>query len=610
MSQTGSQRLEQLQHLNSQGEWVNRDLYRLMYREDLYIMAYERIKSKPGNMTPGTDGETLDGFSMDVIRGIIEEMRTEAFQFKPVRTVYIPKASGKLRKLGIPSAKDKVVQEVMRMMLEAIYDCPQRPFFSDASHGFRPGRSCHTALLEYRKKWSAINWIIEGDIHACFEEIDHGTLEQILRKKIADERFIALIRKLLKAGYIDLNEGRKDSLAGTPQGGIVSPILANIYLNELDIKVEEIRQRLGTEHDKRMNPVYRKLARSKHRLAKTGMQGSPEWTQIIREMRRTPSLDPKDPNFIRIKYLRYADDWIIGVQGPLALAEQIREEIRAFLAQNLALTLSEEKTQITNAHSESALFLGTELRVGGEGEAKIVTSTNGSRVQFKRRATGWQTVMEAPMDRILRKLSDRGLCTKEGEPIAKSGWIFLDEEQIVSLYASINRGIQNYYRFTDNFARLTRIQYILMFSCAKTLSAKLRLTMPKVFRKYGKSLTIKVRTPTGEHQVQFYVNHNWTRDRLAFQTNDQKVDIVRMAIKMRTRSKLGLPCCICGSPDKVAMHHLRHIRKADRKPMTGFAAIMRALNRKQIPVCAECHSKIHRGVYDGLRVADLAYDPR
>jgi len=220
MSQTISQRLDYLGKANSNRQWINHDLYRLLYKPDLYILAYERIKSKPGNMTPGTDGETLDGFSLDQIHKLIQELRTEQFQFKPVRTSFIPKANGKLRKLGIPCVRDKIVQEALRLILEAIYDSPYGSYFRDSSHGFRPNRSCHTALREFRTKWSAVNWIIEGDIRACFDELDHTVLVSILHKKIHDERFLNLIRKLLNAGYMDLHGEQKASLAGSPQGGI------------------------------------------------------------------------------------------------------------------------------------------------------------------------------------------------------------------------------------------------------------------------------------------------------------------------------------------------------------------------------------------------------
>src|SRR6266480_6373549 len=193
MGQTISERLEYLRKINTNRQWINEDLYRLLYKPDLYILAYERLKSRPGNMTPGTDGETLDGFSMETIQTIIQEMRTEQFRFKPVRTTFIPKANGKMRRLGIPCVRDKVVQEAMRLILEAIYDSPHGPYFQETSHGFRPNRSCHTALREFRGKWTAVNWIVEGDIRACFDELDLHVLISLLRKKIHDQRFLNLI---------------------------------------------------------------------------------------------------------------------------------------------------------------------------------------------------------------------------------------------------------------------------------------------------------------------------------------------------------------------------------------------------------------------------------
>ena len=210
MSQETLERLEHLRKLNSNRQWINQELYRLMYKEDLYIVAYERIKSKPGNMTAGTDGETLDGFSLKHIQEIIREMKTEQFHFKPVRQEFIPKSNGKMRKLGIPSVRDKIVQEVMHMILEAVYDSPHGPYFMKTSHGFRPNQSCHTALREFREKWTAVNWLIEGDIRACFDELDHQKLVAILRKKIKDERFLNLIWKLLNAGYMDLHGEKKE----------------------------------------------------------------------------------------------------------------------------------------------------------------------------------------------------------------------------------------------------------------------------------------------------------------------------------------------------------------------------------------------------------------
>jgi group II intron reverse transcriptase/maturase len=607
------QRLERLRQLNSKGEWVNDALYRLMYKEDLYIVAYERIKSKPGNMTPGTDGETLDGWSLQKTQKIITEMRSEQFQFKPVRTEYIPKFnSNKMRKLGIPSTRDKVVQEVMRMILEAIYDSPYGPYFRETSHGFRPNRSCHTALREIRGKWAATNWFVEGDIQACFDEIDHHILVGLLRRKIKDERFLNLIWKLLRAGYFDMRGQRQDSLAGTPQGGIVSPILMNVYLHELDNKVEELRQQYTSGKRKRRNPHYRKLAARKERLARQGKTKSKEFRQLVQQIRATPSVDTQDPNFIRIKYARYCDDWLIGICGPRTLAEKVKEEIRIFLDKHLHLTLSESKTHITHARSAPAHFLGTLISIGRGGKQRVTKVTNGHKKPMKRRTTGSEVVMKLPVNHLIQRLHNRGFCTTIGDSTTKLGWTNLDPEQIVSLFNGINRGIQNYYRFVDNTNSLARIQHILRFSLARTLAAKYKISVKQVFSRFGRNTTITVKARDGkrDRHVSFYLNSDWTMKRNGFKSKDKKVDLVQMAIRMRSRSKLGKPCCICNSSEQVEMHHVRHIRKMKGRKATGFKAIMSALNRKQIPACKLCHRKIHRGEYDGISLKDLAYDPR
>lgn len=617
MSQTISERLEYLRKANSNRQWKNDDLYRLLYRVDLYILAYERIKSKPGNMTPGTDGETLDGFSIETIQTIIQEMRTEQFRFKPVRTTFIPKANGKMRKLGIPCVVDKVVQEAMRLILEAIYDSPYGPYFRETSHGFRPNHSCHTALREFRGKWSAVNWLIEGDIRSCFDELNHLVLVNTLRKKIHDERFLNLIWKLLNAGYMDLHGRKKESLIGSPQGGILSPILANAYLHELDEFVEGLQTKLEKGKRKLRNPTYQRLSWQKSRMVKRGETKTKEFQRISQQMRTLPTLQVNDPGFIRIKYLRYADDWIVGIWGSHMLAEHIKQEIKTFLNDHLRLTLSEEKTHITHARTEEALFLGTRLKLGAGAEAKLTLQTNMWGKKFKRRSTGWETVMKAPLPKLLKRLSDRGFCTKEGKPIAKSGWAFLDTDQIILLYSSINRGIQNYYRFVDNWVQLQRIQSILQYSLAMTLGRKYKISTPKVFKRFGKTLTYVIRDKEGKEKktVSFYLNHDWAKNRDAFQNRKQAdIDLIRSEMYMRSRSSIAKPCSVCGDTlDKVQieMHHVRHIRKlSDKRQATGFHRILRMLNRKQIPVCKICHEKIHRGEYDSLKLSDMAYLPR
>lgn len=605
------ERLEVIRKLNGENrEWVNSELYRLMYKQDLYILAYERIKSHPGNMTPGTDDETLDGFSLAMIDELIEEMKTERYCCKPVRTAYIPKANGKMRKLGIPCTRDKIVQEVVRLILEAIYDSPHGSYFSENSHGFRRSKSCHSALKDIQARWSGVTWFLEGDIKSCFDDIDHEILLDVLRKKIKDERFISIIRKFLRAGYQDLDEARKDSLAGTPQGGIVSPILANIYLHELDEYVEQLQKELEKGELRRPNPEYRKLQKRRQYLAKIGKIDTGEYRELGVQMRKLPSLDTHDPNFVRVKYARYADDWLIGVTGPHQLAEEIKEQVGQFLKSRLNLTLSVEKTRITQARTEEATFLGYQIRLGrSDKEPKQTLSTNASGKSFKRRSTGMQVVLKAPMEKLVQRLYQKGFCDKQGRPMHKAAWIQLDEDQIILLYSSVNRGLQQYYRPTDNWAEMHRVQYILKFSLAKTLGAKRQRPITQVIQ--GKDISVKVKRAKGQEKtITFYRNADWTTRRGAF-TDSPEVDLVRMNVRLRTRSKLGWPCVICGGEQEIAMHHVRHVRKGlTSRGSQGFTRVMAILNRKQVPVCTSCHNKIHRGEYDGLSLKELAYDPR
>ena len=308
-------------------------------------------------------------------------------------------------------------------------------------------------------------------------------------------------------------------------------------------------------------------------------------------------------------------DWIIGICGSHALAEEIKQEVKTFLKDDLKLTLSEEKTHITNARTEEAFFLGTILKIGNGGESKLTRQTSCKGRTFKRRTTGSETVMKAPLPKLIKRLSDRGFGTGEGEPAAKPGWIFLDADQIIHLYSSVNRGIQNYYRFVDNWEQLRRVQYVLRFSLAKTLAHKYQITVPQVFKRFGKRLRVIIEGQGGkeDREVSFYLNQDWTKNRDAFQSgNHTGIDRIQTVIRQRTRSKLGKPCCICGeSAGQIVMHHVRHIRKlSHKKEAKGFTRIMRAMNRKQIPVCTTCHGKIHRGEYDSLKLSAMAHIPR
>ena len=293
-------------------KYIFRRLYRLLFNKDMFMVAYVRLSSHEGNMTAGTDERTIDGFSKELVDEIINELRMERYYPKAVRRTYIPKKDGRQRPLGIPSFRDKLVQEVIRTILEAIYE----PTFLESSHGYRPKRSCHTSLCQV-KKGMGTSWVIEGDIKGFFDNIDHEILLKLLSKRIDDGRFIELVKRFLKAGYMEFKEIH-NSLSGTPQGGIISPILANIYLHELDSYMESLKTKHEKGKRRESNPRYDVLYRKRRKKLHEGKVKEAE--EILRKMRKLPTQDLMDEDFVRIRYIRYADDFLItGIRAIAAI---------------------------------------------------------------------------------------------------------------------------------------------------------------------------------------------------------------------------------------------------------------------------------------------------
>lgn len=612
-------RLQAIRKANGNTTWINRDLYRLMYMPGLYALAYERIKSSPGNMTPGIDKQTLDGFSMSSVEKIVQMMRDETFQFSRARRVNIPKANGGTRPLGVASPRDKVVQEAMRLILEAIFDSPQGSSFSELSFGFRSGLGTHSALKHIKENWSGTTWFIEGDIKGCFDNIDHHRLVEILRKRIADERFLNLIWKALTAGYMEFRVP-VNSVVGTPQGSIISPILANVYMHELDTFVQNLRRKYEREATREYDDQYSEnmnaLKRVRRRLLKaSGMEREALVTELSKLQLKATTLPVwKDSGrAVRIKYVRYADDWLIGLAGSKELAETLRNEIEDFLAQNLKLTLSREKTHIRHAKTEEAFFLGTRIRGGTKHQRSMTVERirNGEKQYVYKRTTVGTIAMFAPIPRIIERLHRKGYCDAKGQPRSMPALSVQDDFTIVEEFNAVLRGYLNYYSFAANYSRLRRVAYILQHGAAKTLAHKHRSTMRKVFRKHGTTLKVNIQTTTGKvRETSLDYPSDWKANTRRFLVNaaPDKIDVLHTQAGRLTRSKLGDPCCICGSDDRVEMHHVRAVRKSGKNINKGFDRLMGVINRKQIPVCRTCHENIHAGLYDGRSLSDFA-DP-
>jgi len=445
---------------------VDRTLYKLLLDSQLFMIAYDKLKSNPGNLTPGLTPTTFDGISQEWIEETIVSLRNETFQFTPGRLTLIPKGDGSQRPLTIAPPRDKIIQEMIIILLEAIFE----PTFSDHSHGFRQNRSCHTALKEIHQNFRGATWMIEGDIEKCFDSIDQQILMKIIESRILDRRFTNLIWKALGAGYFIFREYHH-SIIGTPQGSGISPILANIYLDKLDKYIEELMKEFNKGERCRPNPKYTKLR----------YQRDQESESIFKEMHKTPYGDPFDPNSKRLIYVRYADDWVIGIRGSFEESRNILDKVSEFLKNVLALKVSTTKSQITHLPSSKALFLG--VYIGRSHHRYFRAIANGKQrmplmVRF-----------EVPIQRIISKLTKAGFISN-GKPAPRFLWLHNDKDTIITLYNSVFRGYLNYYSFVQNYSKLVSIlTYILKSSCAKLLAAKFSMErQSKVFRKFGKNL--------------------------------------------------------------------------------------------------------------------------
>ena len=561
-------------------------LYRQLFNPQLYLLAYGRIYSNKGAMTPGPDAETADGMTMGKIERIIDALRHERYRFKPVRRHYIPKKDGKQRPLGLPSWSDKLLGEVIRLLLEAYYE----PQFSEHSHGYRPGRGCHTALRDVAIGWTGTTWFIEGDISRCFDQLDHSVMLATLREKIDDNRFLRLIGQMLQAGYLE-DWVWNATLSGAPQGGVLSPCLSNIYLDRLDKFVEAVLLPEYTRGVHRSsNPEYKRISSAIRRARKRGDYAAARALQ--KQQRSIPTADLQDPAYRRLRYVRYADDILLGFTGPKAEAEEIKRRLAQFLREDLKLELSETKTLITHARTDAARFLGYEITVGHD-DRKLTAG---------RRSANGRIRLHVPADVIKAKCARH---MRGGKPERRPGLMNEQDHAIISRYGAEYRGIVQYYLLAGDVWRLNRLHWVMLTSLLKTLAGKHGSSVSKMARKHAatietphgprKCMQVRVERDEGRKPlVATFGGIPLTRQKHAVLTDRQPVRDPARGSELIRRLQTGR-CELCEQTAKVQVHQIRNLAALNRpgEPQLEWIQAMANRRRKTLVVCATCHAKIH-----------------
>lgn len=593
--------LNNLTEHSSNSEYKYERLYRILFNEEMYHVAYQKLYKKTGNMTKGSDGQTIDGMSLERIEGLIKALKDETYQPKPSRRTYIPKKNGKMRPLGIPAVDDKLVQEVMRMVLESIYEKQ----FSYSSHGFRPNKSCHTALLHLQNTFIGAKWFIEGDIKGFFDNINHDVLIKALQERIHDDRFIRLIRKFLNAGYMEDWILHK-TYSGTVQGGIISPILANIYLDKLDKYMEEYIQDFDKGKRRLRNPEARVLEGRKMTVTKKLRKETDELKRSelqteIRDIEKRRVLIPygveMDSTYKRLKYVRYADDFLIGVIGSKEDCIKIKEDIKDFLNDKLKLELSEEKTLITHA-DKPAKFLGFDVYVRNTNLPKRDKSGKLKRVYGKK------VVLKVTTETIRKKLLDYD-ALKINIVKGKEVWkakprTYLtnnDDLEILDKFNSEIRGLYNYYSIANNSTVLNSFYHIMKDCMLKTFGHKYRTYRGVLIERYrlDKEFGVRFKDKHGKEKVRLFYHDGFKRKveaKAACFDNIpiSKYNTVRTSLIDRLKAE---KCEYCGATENLEMHHVRKLK--DLKGKKPWEKHMIARQRKTIAVCFNCHRKMHNG---------------
>jgi retron-type reverse transcriptase len=661
LSQTAKSKIKVLENIrNSVSQAINNhtsipifnSLIPIISSKELLLLAYGNIKSNRGATTPGSLRETADESSMRIIQTLSQQLKSHTYKFPDVRRTWVPKPIKGIdwkkkenlmnygRPLGMPDFSAKLIQEAIRLVLNAIYE----PIFENIglSYGFRPKMGCHSPMITLPNRTQGMTIALEGDIKGAFNELNHEEFISILSRRITDKKFLNLILDMCKAGIMDQMQNiRTDSLLGVPQSSIVSPLFWNIYMHEFDkyinnditALIETINKRQG-RYKKSQDYTYRKFATQsriklkraedlyKYSNTTNNMNSATKARKLSRifnligkyNKQRSLAIPTvaQHKQEIRYAYFRYADDWILFTSGNKTLVKYIKNKLAAFLKYRLKLTLSLKKTKITNLYADNAKFLGFAIK------AQRFKKISKTKFGTLKRVTGNKLYIGVDKERLLQRLEWRGYI-KKGKPREQPAWSTLTDFEIINKYNSVMRGLVNYYAPIIAYrSTLNYYIYILEYSCYKTLAQKYRTSIRKLLRKHKQPLTLKhegksitlitgktywpLLQPTVEKMVKNLRMETPNQELLAssdFLNNSKTY--------WRTQFKFLGRCVICSSKDHVEMHHINHVRNTNER--VGFAKIMSLLNRKQIPVCKFHHKAIHDGKYDTISLSEL-YDTR
>jgi RNA-directed DNA polymerase len=596
-------RLDSIRNLSRHGKRIN-GLFRLMLSPLLWEQAYAEIAPNRGALTKGVTDNTLDGFSLERVQSLISRISAGTYRFTPVRRVYIPKPDGKKKRpLGVPSADDKLVQGVVKLLLEAIYE----PVFSHHSHGFCRKRSCHTALASIQDTWRGVKWLVDVDVVGFFDNIDHGILLDLLRRKIDDERFIRFITAMLKAGYVE-DWTFHATFSGTPQGGVVSPILANVYLHELDEFLAEMKARFDRGKRRRVHIPYQNLSNAivdqRHLIDQLLTQGrtadaeaEKEKVRELQAKRATlPAKNWFDPDFRRLLFCRYADDFLVGVIGSKADAQEIMRQVAAFLHDQLKLEASAEKSKVSKA-SDGAVFLGY-----------CVCTVNGGRikrVRFQGRYTharnGTSRIrLVVPHDRLVRFNRRKGYGDLSRlKAIHRRYLIDSSVLEIILAYNAEVRGLANYYRlaYCTKYA-LRKLHFLWETSLLKTLSLKLRRSVNQVadHLRIGGRLAVRVKAEgRKERLVEVFALKDLDKLPELGAAVDRLPNTMWTAARSDVLARLhARKCEYCGATGVPCEVHHAHKLK-DMKDAPLWQQVAAARRRKRTVLCRSCHDALHSG---------------